>query len=206
MAAFLRALVLVGAGDDLRISQTCLSQVSLHPVLYYNLFGTTYTTSPTSPFLNLRHAGTGSTSRRSTGPRTEASTTRLAEHDERKDHGAGESSPSKPEECNRCLRLAAALLTVERAVGDTVTLGVLLVEKSAMQYKFLVLPNRRRTSLLQSRHLSLAARAIPQVRKKRALRVSSRIMMAGWPDQSTLKEAGVRYRSVKTPNAATKMV
>ena len=127
MAAFLRALVLVGAGDDLRISQTCLSQVSLHPVLYYNLFGTTYTTSPTSPFLNLRHAGTGSTSRRSTGPRTEASTTRLAEHDERKDHGAGESSPSKPEECNRCLCLPTALLTVERTVGDAVVLGVLLV-------------------------------------------------------------------------------
>ena len=127
VGSFSRSPRLASAGDYLRISQTCLFQISLSPFLYCYLLGTTYIASPISPFLNLRHAGTGSTSRSSTGPGTEASTTRLAEHGERKDDGGGESSPSKPEECNRCLCLPTALLTVERTVGDAVVLGVLLV-------------------------------------------------------------------------------
>ena len=127
VGSYSRGSRLASAGDDLRISQTCLFHVSLSPIIHCDLFGTTYAATLFAPYLNLRHAGTGSTSRSSTGPGTETSTTRLAEHDERKDHGAGESGPSKPEECNRCLCLTTALLTVERTVGDAVVLGVLLV-------------------------------------------------------------------------------
>ena len=117
--------------------QIWLFQVSLHPFLYVNVFGSTYTASPISPFLNLRHAGTGSTSRSSTGSGTEASTTRLAQHGKRKGNGGGKSSPGKPEECNTRLCLPAALLTVERTVGDTVVLGVLLVGNQQCDTNFL---------------------------------------------------------------------
>lgn len=137
VGSFSRSPRLASAGDHLRISQTCLFQISLSPFLYCYLLGTTYIASPISPFLNLRHAGTGSTSRSSTGPGTEASTTRLAEHGKRKDHRTGESGPSKPEECNRRLCLSAALLTVDRAVSDAVALGVLLVQNQQSDINFL---------------------------------------------------------------------
>lgn len=74
--------------------------------------------------LDLRHARTARTSRSNT--RTHPTTTRLAEHDERDDHGSRVPSPGKPEESNRGLGLTAALLAVKAPVGDFVVEGVLL--------------------------------------------------------------------------------
>lgn len=75
---------------------------------------------------NLAHAGTARTAGSSTSTRTQTGTARLAEHDDRDDHGGRVSGPGEEEEGDGGLGFTAASLAVDGAVGDFVVEGVFL--------------------------------------------------------------------------------